>query len=153
MSSSRISWGKMLKIINLMSMIVMVQYITRWPYELMVWGSTPTWGNFFFGCVFLKTYFRFLADLNYTIRLIMLSFLNQLIHKLAIGPPWFFSNFLTSLMSEKNFLIYKIIISTQHLILVRYSWTVQIQGTVAVDSSSRNLHSFARLGWYFALKS
>ena len=30
--------GKMLKIINLMSMSIMVQYITCWPYELMVWG-------------------------------------------------------------------------------------------------------------------
>ena len=112
---------------------------------------------FFFGCVFFK-HFRFLADLNYTSTLTikghyLLSFLNQLIHKLAIGPLWFFSNLLTSLMSEKNFLIYKIIISTQRLILVRYSWTVQVQGTVAVDSSSRNLHSFALLGWYFASKS
>ena len=56
--------GKMLKVIDLMSMIVMVQYITRWPQELMVWGPTPAWGNFFFLVVFFLNIFSFFGRLK-----------------------------------------------------------------------------------------
>ena len=49
------------------------------------------------------------------------------------------SNLLTCLTSEKkNFLPYKVTNSTQHLIPVKNSWTMQIQDTVIVDSPSGN---------------